>query len=448
MRRYALVVSLGLVGCFNPDDAGAETDAAPSSDTETTASATETTAPTTSPASSSGPGSTGTTTPTTASGSDSSGETTAADASTTASTEATSDDGSSSTTDFVPGCDNGVVEDDELCFMEPVELDTLVSTQGVAIADLDGDDHLDVVVGDYGDGTTGGLYVYLGNGDGSFSDAIDSGESTPLIRVAAGAIADGVVDVIAMRATATSAIMRFRGNDDGSFSSITSYAGGSNWDVALADLNGDDRLDALGTNSGINVLIATASESFGAAETFGSPTSFQNVKTADIDGDGDVDVVAGVGAGIYAFINDGSGTLTAGTPFGQGSSDVMVGDFDGDGNVDVAGTGNSIVSVHFGDGDGGFSAGLELTVNASPIAGKTSDLDDDGFDDIVVVNTSGTTSILMSNGDGTFAPQELFTMLEGYLYDMDMGDLNEDGVDDVVVVSPNAGPVQLLLSHI
>lgn len=87
-------------------------------------------------------------------------------------------------------------------------------------------------------------------------------------------------------------------------------------------------------------------------------------------------------------------------------------------------------------------------MNASPIAGKASDLDNDGFDDIIVVNTSGTTSILMSNGDDTFAPQELFTMLDSYLYDMDMGDLNEDGVDNIVVVAPNAGPIQLLLSHI
>ncbi|MGH1348496.1 MAG: FG-GAP repeat domain-containing protein [Nannocystales bacterium] len=447
MRSLALIASLGLVGCFNPDDTNAETDSGTSS-TGTTSPDTQTSAPSTSAPSSTGPGST---TTATVSDTNSSSETTSADASTTASTDptmGTSGDASSSTTDFVPGCDNGVVEDGELCFLDPVELDTLVSSQGVAIADLDGDDHLDVVVGDYGDGAVGGLYVYLGSGDGNFSDAIDSGDDTPLIRVAAAAIADGVVDVIAMRATATSAIMRFRGNDDGSFSSITAYAGGSNWDVALADLNGDDRLDALGTNSGINVLIATAAEGFGAAETFGSPTAFQNVHAADLNGDGDLDVVAGVASGIYPFINDGGGTLAIGTAFGTGSSDVMVGDFDGDDNLDVAGTGNSIVSVHFGGGDGSFSAGLELTVNSSPIAGKASDLDNDGFDDIIVVNTSGTTSILMSNGDGTFAPQELFTMLDGYLYDMDMGDLNEDGVDDVVVVSPNAGPVQLLLSHI
>ncbi len=452
MRRLAIFASLGFAGCFNPEDTNADTD--PGSSTDVTSAQTEatTTAPTTSAPPTTDSTSTATTVSgeaSTAAGETTGGETTDSDASSTTIADTSTGGESSSTTDFVPGCDNGVVEDDELCFLDAVELDTLVSAQGVTIADLDGDNHLDVVVGDYGDGTVGGLYVYLGNGDGSFSDAISSGDNTPLIRVAAGAIADGVVDVIATRGTAPAAIQRFRGDDDGSFSTISSYAGGTNWDVALADLNGDNRLDALGTGSGITVLIANASEGFGAVESFGGAVGFQSVQTADIDGDGDLDVFGGVFTGIYPFLNDGSGTLTsAGPAFGVASSDVIVGDFDGDGNVDVAGTGNSLVSVHFGDGTGVFSAGPELSVNATPIAGKASDLDNDGFDDLIVVNTSGTTSILMSNGDGTFAPQELFTMLDGYLYDMDMGDLNEDGVEDIVVVAPNAGPVQMLLSHI
>jgi len=448
MRRLALLASLGTAACFNPDSPNADTDVAGSS-TETTQTTTapstgtpSTTGPTSTTDPTSGPGPTSATDPTGNTDPTTTGPSTLSAGDTTSSSE------SSSTTDFVPGCDNGIVEDDELCFEDAVELDTLVSTQGVVIADLDGDEHLDVVVGDYGDGTVGGLYVYLGNGDGSFSDAIDSGDDTPLIRVAAGPIADGVVDVIAMRGTGNTAILRYRGNDDGTFSSIAPFVGGTSWDVALADLNGDGRLDALGKVGAVNVLLANASENFGTIQSYGNAPGTQCVHAVDFDGDDDLDVLACTSAGIYPLTNDGNGVLEPGEFFGGSGSDLMVGDFDGDDIPDVASAGNSLVSIHFGAGDGTFSDGPEVTVNSSPIAGKASDLDNDGYDDIIVVNTSGTTSIVMSNGDGTFANQELFTMLEGYLYDMDMGDLNEDGVDDIVVVSPNAGPIQLLLSHI
>ena len=443
MRRVALLLALTASACFNPDDQSADTDLSSSGSSGSTGvtSNPSTTTDTTPTSATGSTGTTDTTTPTDPTTTDPTGTT-------TGSTGATdSADASSSTTDFVPGCDNGVVEDDELCYEDAVELDTLVSTQGVTVYDLDDDGHLDVIVGDYGNGTQGGLYVYLGNGDGTFSDAIATG-NTPHIRVAAGPIADGTPDVIALNATASGGTQRYRGNADGTFSSITNFAGASNWDVALADVNGDDRLDALGTTSSIVVRLGTAAEGFGTAATYGATNGFQCVKVADVNGDGAVDVFGCSFDGIFPMINDGNGTFSEGAFFGSAQSDILIGDFDGDDNPDLAGTGASTVAVYFGGGDGTFSDGPELTVNDSPIAGKAADVDDDGFDDIVVVNTYGTTSILLSNGDGTFQAQQLFTMLEGYLYDMDMGDLNEGGAEDIVVVSPNAGPIQLLLSHV
>lgn len=442
MRRVALLLVLTAPGCFNPDDPAADTD--PSGSSSGSSGETSDPSDTTDTMPTSATGSTGTTNPTDPTTS----PTTDPTDTTTGSTDTTDTaDDSSSTTDFVPGCDNGVVEDDELCYEDAVEIDTLVSTQGVAIDDLDGDGHLDLVIGDYGDGTQGGLYAYLGNGDGTFSDAIGT-DDTPLVRVATGAIADGIVDVIALNATANAGIRRFRGDADGSFSSVTNYPGSTNWDVALADLDGDGRLDALGTTGSIITRFGTASESFGSETVYGGTNGFNCVKAADVNGDGAPDVFGCSSDGIFPLLNDGSGDLIEGEFFGTAGSDILIGDFDGDGNPDLAGTGNSVVTVYFGNGDGAFSDGPELTVNASPIAGKAADLDDDGFDDIIVVNTSGTTSILMSNGDGTFQSQQLFTMLDGYLYDMDMGDLNEDGAEDIVVVSPNAGPIQVLLSHV
>lgn len=379
MRRLALIASLGTAACFNPDGPGADTDAAGSS-TDATEGATQT-----SPPSSGGPSTTGPTSTTDPTGptsaTDPTGDTDPTDdtntsgPSTESGPDSTSTGGSSSTTDFVPGCDNGIVEDDELCFEDAVELDTLVSSQGVVIADLDGYDHLDVVVGDSGDGTVGGVceYEYLGNGDGSFSDAIDSGDDTPVAHVAAGPIAEGVVDVIARRTSGGNAILCYRRNDDGTFSSIVPFVGATSSDIAFAAVNGDGRLDALGKAGAVNVLLGNASENFGVVQSYGNSPGTQCVRAVDLDGDEDLDVLACTAAGIYPLINDGNGVLEPGTFFGTSSADPVVGDFDGDGNADVASAENSVVSSHFRM-ERGFSDGPEVTVHSSAIAGKTSDL--------------------------------------------------------------------------
>lgn len=466
MRRLSLLCIVGLPACFNPDDgAAAETDASTGAASAGPSTSADSAMSTQGPDSgmdtdmTGGPTSAGLGT----------AADTAADPTTTEPTttddddDTTDDDTDDDTTDgttgdggttegFVPGCDNGVVEDDELCFDDPIALDSLVSSQGVAVGDLNDDDHLDIVVGDYGDGTTGGLRVYLGVGDGTFGKALVSEDTTPVIRVAMGPIADGIVDVVSMFvAAAGTGMRRYRGNGDGTFSTVTSYNGFSGWDVGLARLDDDDRLDALGTGPSLNLLFGTVAEGFSGQIGYGdamSTNAYQCVQTLDVDNDEDTDVVGCGSDGIVVLNNNGTGVMSASAAFGNANNDIMVGDFDGDGYPDVAGTGASIVTVYLNNQVGGFVEQAELTVQDSPIAGDVSDLDGDGFDDLIVINTSGTTSVLLSNGDGTFATQQLYTMLEGYLYDMDMGDLNEDGVEDVVVVSPNGDPVQLLLSHI
>ncbi len=442
MRRLALVCLIPCA-CFNPSDAEGDTEFSTGSTSVTgSSSGTPTSVSTTTP---------GTTTSATGSTTDPSGSssTTTATSSTAAdTTSGSTSDESGSTTDFLPGCDNGVVEDDELCFEDAVALDTPVSGQGVAIADLDGDNHLDIVVGDYGDGTTGGIRAYLGNGDGSFGDAIPAADTNPVVRVSAGSIADGVVDVIAMRATANPGTLRFRGNDDGTFGSPATYVEGSNWDVHLAELDGDTRLDAIGTFSGVTVMFANASEGFGSIDTYYAGENFNGVKAFDLDGGGGPADIVASSSQLHVLTNNGSGTFSEGTPFGTSSSDVIIGDFDGDGLPDLAGVAASITVYINDDGNGGFTESETLSVQANPIAGEGFDVDDDGFDDIISLNTGGTVSILLSNGDGTFAQQEVFNMLEGYLYDMAIGDLNEDGGVDIVTVAPNGAVAQLLLSHV
>lgn len=342
------------------------------------------------------------------------------------------------------GCGEGLFKGDWPVFGDAEVVDGDRNYQSVEVVDVDGDDSLDLIIADFGNTPeNAGTYFYAGDGTGSFAPAIQlPGSDRYVLSVAAGAISDSTVDVIAAVLTpeSTFAVRRWRGNGDGTFLNPVDYPDATDFHIDLVDTNGDDRLDLIGSgDDGVLVRLGNAQEGFGMQNAYGGAEAQANVESADLNGDGEVDLVASNGDALLIMLGDGTGTFPAATQYtvDGGVTRVLVGDFDGDGNVDVGGVRDALVTVFPGDGSGDFGAPSELTIQGPATGATVADFDADGCDDIVVLNSSDSVSTILGRDDFEFTDQHVFTFDSGVAspYAMNTGDVDNDGIQDVVVVT-------------
>ncbi|MGA3127889.1 MAG: VCBS repeat-containing protein [Candidatus Korobacteraceae bacterium] len=132
-------------------------------------------------------------------------------------------------------------------------------------------------------------------------------------------------------------------------------------------------------------------------------------------------------------------------------SQVAVGDFNGDGKLDLAVTSyDGEVTILLGNGDGTFKAGPTLHASSSccvTIAIVAGDFNNDGKVDLAVADPStGTTSIWLGNGDGTFTATTA-TLATGEPDNLAVGDFNGDGNLDLAVSNKSLNSVTIWLGN-
>jgi len=217
----------------------------------------------------------------------------------------------------------------------------------IALADFNGDGVLDIVVTV---GVTGsGVNVLLGNGDGSFKQAVVYSPGTNGL-VIGDFNGDGKLD-LAVGTLSLNIVSVYLGRGDGTFQKAINYRVASPADLAAADFNRDGKLDLAVLRHGMisrqpitvfDVEILLGNGDGGFRQGSHSPEWFDawSVSAADVNGDGNADLVVvtfdqGV---LYTLSGRGDGTFAepVSSFIGYGSERPAIGDLNGDGVLDLA----------------------------------------------------------------------------------------------------------------
>ncbi len=266
----------------------------------------------------------------------------------------------------------------------------------VTLGDFDDDGFLDIAaVKTTSDPSSPGVLVLLNNGDGTFGDPTEwrFSDQSRVVTIA-DLDGDGNADlIVGDEEGASQPVLGVRlGNGDGTFG-VTRLLNASAFprDLAVADLNGDDRPDVvLSTATNIDVFFGSPGGLSGAVPFATSIFQSRSVAIADADDDGDPDIVFAAATAFdrpltpTVLFNDGAGGF--GEPVFSVESDsnlsLTVGDIDGDGRIDAVGVLDSSTFLWLGDGVGGFTHVETLASTSTRSEVLLADFDNDGATDI------------------------------------------------------------------
>lgn len=340
----------------------------------------------------------------------------------------------------------------------------------VALGDFNHDGSLDMVavVIDGLNDNDSSVAVLLNNGDGTFKPAVGYLAGLLPEAVAVGDFNhDGKLDLaVADTSLANGSkrisggnpgacvygcVMILLGNGDGTFQPGVSYTADAGADsIAVADFNGDGKLDVVTSNNqgnDISVLLGNGDGTFKLAVNYAVAVAPGSLVVADFNGDRHPDIaVAGSypTGGVQVLLGKGDGTFQAPVTYSTGVVDppVTLADFNGDGKIDMAMTSFNLtlntsgIAILLGNGDGTFQS--PSTIPLGPWgAGATSlasgDANGDGNVDLIASTTGGFT-VVLGQGDGTFqSPVSYSGLNQGQ--SLVVGDLNGDNRLDIAATN-------------
>ena len=348
--------------------------------------------------------------------------------------------------------------------------DSVIDGNDIAVlsVDLNGDGYSDLVVKQLFAGSTIG--VQLSNGDGTFKAPVyyqpaGQGANVSPAYVVAGDFEDnGRMDIAVLTSAAPAApplntLTIFLNNGSGVLTQSASYSLSSLGVyppmLVAGDLNGDHKTDlavVYGTTSGPGTVTPYISEGNGKFTKGGSYSVGSNPISAAIgnftsSAYGDIAVANSTGVTVLLGSSSGTFSTSKSTPYPSpftGSANLVTGDFDKDGNLDLAFTTTSITDsgigaptpfmiVFWGAGNGSFPSYSAEGIPAGSVALVSTDINDDGRQDLAVAGGDGSVNLLYNIAARVFraAPNTHSPYSTGIV----AADFNGDGKKDVAVVN-------------
>lgn len=343
----------------------------------------------------------------------------------------------------------------------------IVTSSGVQLVDLNGDNHLDVAAE-----TLNTVYVAIGAGNGTFATPVNTpGVAAPNETdqtVFADFNGDGVPDMV----IEDGLLNVWLGKGDGTFSVPTAQYivdGGPFQDLAVYDFNGDGKTDVAqlgGDYKQLSFFSGNGDGTFHGATVLSSttdslPSATENTlgTVVDLNGDGNSDVVLidtsdpSGNIALATGLSDGKGNFTYKSALSPSLLTTLAyiepiaADFNNDGKQDVVLANiDGTLTVAISNGDGTLKTPVAVPLPAlgcevSYIA--TADVNGDGNTDIVIPYEGDITCggagdtppgyfVALGNGNGTFATPA-FTPYGTQLYSATIADMNGDGKLDLIL---------------